>query len=374
MESYTLKHGLVFTENCRFEPLDVAFSGGVITDIAPDIQSGEVIDCKGCYLLPGLVDIHLHGCMGHDVCDGDTRSLSAIAGYEFSHGVTAFCPTTMTIPDDRLKAVLMSLKAYTTQAKMQGKAKMIGVHLEGPFVSKDMCGAQSSDSTQLPSAEKLMEYQSLTGGLIRLVTVAPEIEGAAEMISECGGEFHFSLGHTAADYDTAKAALAAGADHITHLFNAMPPFHHRETGVIGAAFDEGKCYAELICDGVHISPTAVRAAFKLFGDERIILISDSMEGTGMPDGSYTLGGQRVFKRGAQASLENGTLAGSVTNLYGCMKTAVSMGIPLESAVRAATINPARSVGCDDRFGSIVKGKAAHFVIADKADLSIKRVI
>ena len=374
MESYTLKNGLVFTENCRFEAIDVSFAQGVITDIAPDIQSGEVIDCEGCYLLPGLVDIHLHGCMGHDICDGGTRSLSAIAGYEFAHGVTAFCPATMTIPDDRLRAVLTAIKGFASQAKMQGRAELAGIHLEGPFISKDMCGAQSSGCTLPASADRLREYQALSGGLIRLVTVAPETEGALRMISKCAGEFHFSLGHTAADFDTARAALAAGADHITHLFNAMPPFHHRETGVIGAAFDDGRCYAELICDGVHISPTAVRAAFRLFGDERIVLISDSMEGTGMDDGSYTLGGQRVFKRGARATLENGTLAGSVTNLYDCMKTAVSMGIPLESAVRAATVNPARSIGCDDRFGSIAKGKAAHFVIADKSDLSIRKVI
>lgn len=375
MENYTLKNGLTFTENCRFERLDVTVSGGTVQRLAPYIpSSNDVIDCEGCYVLPGLVDIHMHGCMGHDVCDGDPRSLAAIAGYEFAHGVTSFCPTTMTLPEQRLKAVLKSIAAYSSQTKMQSKAEIIGIHLEGPFVSKEKCGAQNSCDILAPSAAKLREYQALAGGLIRLVTVAPEAEGAYDMISECADAFHFSLGHTAADYKTAAAALSAGADHMTHMYNAMPPFHHRDTGVIGAAFDDKRCYAEIICDGVHISPTAVRAAWRLFGDERMILISDSMEGTGMPDGSYTLGGQRVIKHKNRAALEDGTLAGSVTDLYDCLKTAVAMGIPIESAVRAATLNPARSVGCDDVCGSIAEGRAAHFLILDKSDLSIKRVI
>lgn len=370
----TLKNGCVFTHGTHFEQLDVCFENGVITGLSESSDTGEVIDCSGCYVLPGLVDIHMHGCCGHDVCDADVRSLSAIAGYEYAHGVTAFCPTTMTLPDDRLAAVLKSISAYSSQAKMQGKAEIVGVHLEGPFVSKEKCGAQSAEHTKAPSVSKLREYCSLAGGLIRLVTVAPEAEGAIDMISECSGEVHFSIGHTQADYGTASKAFAAGADHVTHLFNAMPAFHHRDTGVIGAAFDNASCFAELICDGVHISPTAVKAAFRLFGDDRIVFISDSMEGTGMPDGSYTLGGQRVFKRGSSASLEDGTLAGSVTDLYGCLKAAVSMGIPLESAVKAATINPCRSLGIDDKTGSIEVGKAAHFLILDKSDLSIKRVI
>ena len=371
----TLINGLVYTKDCRFEPLDVSFENGVISGISQaTAYNGEVIDCSGCYVLPGLIDIHLHGCMGHDVCDGDMRSLSAIAGFEYAHGVTAFCPATMTLPEDRLGAVLKALSAYSAHARLAGKAELIGVHLEGPFISKERCGAQNSADIKAPSSQKLREYQALAGGLIRVVTVAPETEGALDMIKECAGELHFSLGHTNASYDTAKAALAAGADHITHLYNAMPAMHHRDTGVIGAAFDDGKCAVELICDGQHVSPTAVRAAWRLFGDGRIILISDSMEAAGMPDGRYTLGGQRVIRQGDKAVLEDGTLAGSVFTLYDCLKSAVSMGIPLESAVRAATIDPARAVGADDRLGSIEVGKAAHFVVLDKESLAIINVI
>ena len=161
---------------------------------------------------------------------------------------------------------------------------------------------------------------------------------------------------------------------MTHLFNAMPAFHHRDTGVIGAAFDFQKCFAELICDGVHLSPTAVRAAFRLFGDDRIVLVSDSTEAAGMPDGEYSLGGQKVIKRGKEARLADGTLAGSVSDLYTCLVTAVSMGIPLESAVAAATVNPCRSVGTDGEYGSITPGKAAHFLILDKETLEIRQVI
>ena len=375
MNTTVLKNGLVYTERYTFEPLDVGISEGSITQTAERItDAGQVIDCSGCYVLPGLVDIHLHGCAGSDVCDGSPASLDRIAAYEFSRGVTAFCPTTMTLPDERLKAVLANIAEYHSGGCRPGRAEIIGANLEGPFLSAEKCGAQATEHIRRPSAEKLREYQAAAGGLIRLVTVAPEAEGAAGVIADLAGELHFSLGHTAADYDAAAEAFAAGADHVTHLFNAMPSFHHRDTGVIGAAFDNGSCFAELICDGVHVSPSAVRAAFKLFGEERTVLVSDSMEAAGMTDGDYTLGGQRVIRQGSRAALADGTLAGSVTDLFGCMLTAVSMGVPLETAVRAATANPARSIGADDRFGIIAPGRAAHFLVLDRETLNIRLVI
>ena len=370
MEETVLKNGLVYTEDLRFAPLDVGISGGSITALSEKLTGENVIDCSGCLVLPGLADIHLHGCAGCDVCDAGTASLDKIAAYEFSRGVTAFCPTTMTLPEERLTDVLRSISDYSPGS---GRAEVLGINLEGPFISAEKCGAQDSANILKPSADKLREWQRAAGGLIRLVTVAPEAEGAAECISECSGEFRFSLGHTAANYAAASAAFAAGADHVTHLFNAMPPFLHRETGVIGAAFD-ADCYVELICDGIHVSPPMIRAAFRLFGDDRIVLISDSMEAAGMPDGEYELGGQRVIRQGSTARLADGTIAGSMTDLYGCLLTAVKAGIPLESAVRAATINPCRSVGADGRFGSIAPGKAAHFLILDRDSLEIVRVL
>ena len=364
-----LKNGLLYTEECRFAPLEAAFSCGKVIAVGSGLEGGS-IDCSGCYVLPGLVDIHLHGAAGRDVCGG-ADALDAAAEYEFSRGVTAFCPATMTLPDEKLQAVLSEIRSYAA-GEHPGRAEIAGIHLEGPFISAGRCGAQKKEHIQLPSAEKLRRWQESAGGLIRLVTLAPELEGAVDLIAGCRGELRFSVGHTDADYAAAARAFNAGADHITHLYNAMPPFHHRAPGPIGAAFDSG-CYAELICDGVHTSPSAVRAAFRLFGD-RTVLVSDSMEAAGMPDGEYALGGQKVIRQGNTARLEDGTLAGSVTDLYGCLVTAVGMGIPLERAAAAATIAPARSIGVSDRFGSIAPGKAAHFLILDRKTLEIKNVI
>ena len=278
-----------------------------------------------------------------------------------------------TPPEEKLSDILRAAAEYKKAQPDDDRAELVGIHLEGPFISSDKKGAQNEEYIMPPSAEKLLCWQADAKGLLKLVTIAPELEGAADCISECRDKLRFSLGHTGSGYEAALKAIEAGADHITHMYNAMPPFLHREPGVIGAAFDKG-CYAELICDGVHVSPSAVRAAFRLFGDERIILISDSMEAAGMTEGEYQLGGQKVYVRGKRAVLSDGTIAGSITPLYSCMLYAVDMGIPLESAIKAATINPCRSIGIDDEYGSISIGKRAHLLLADIDSLDIIRVI
>ena len=370
-----IKNALVFTEECRFEPLTVITGGGRISGLLPaDVMikySGEVTDASGCYLLPGLTDIHLHGGAGHDFCEGTEEAIDAIAEFELSQGVTSFCPATMTLPEERITEILRCAAGYK-KAPHRG-AELVGVHLEGPFISRGKKGAQNEAYIQSPSAEKLRRWQAAAEGLVKLVTIAPELEGALDCIAECCGEMRFSLGHTESGYDTAVRAIEAGADHITHMYNAMPPFSHREPGVIGAAFDRG-CYAELICDGVHVSPSAVRAAFRLFGSGRTVLISDSMEAAGMPDGEYRLGGQAVRVSGSRAELSDGTIAGSVTSLYKCMLNAADMGIPLEAAVRAATIDPCRAIGIEEDHGSIAPGKLSHLILLDRESLAIRRVI
>ncbi len=377
----TVINGLVFTEEGAFESLTVMTEGDRITKTGKDLPpEGEVFDAEGCYVLPGLTDVHFHGCMGHDFCDGTIEALDAIAEYQFGQGVTCICPATMTLPDSRLCGILKNAAEYRRSVSRPDRAELVGVHLEGPFINRERKGAQNEGYIQTADAEKLRRWQDCAEGLVKLVTIAPETENALGCIRECRREFRFSIGHTNADSLTAAEAFRAGADHVTHLFNAMPPFGHRETGVVGAALDEGNCFVELICDGVHISPTMVRAVFRLFGDDRVVLISDSMEAAGMPDGSYSLGGQRVDVKGSLATLADGgpntvpTIAGSVTSLYKCMLTAVSMGIPLESAVRAAAVNPCRSIGIYDEYGSIAVGKRANFLVLDRNDLSIRAVI
>ena len=223
----------------------------------------------------------------------------------------------------------------------------------------------------------LKRLQTAANGKVRLVTVAPECENAISFIKAATDlGVTVSIGHTNADYDTAVNAFAAGATQITHMYNAMPPFHHRNPAVIGAAFDNENVRAELICDGVHVHPSAVRAAFKLFGADRIILISDSLRATGMPDGDYPFGGQTITLCGSRAVMADApdTLAGSVTNLMDCMRKAVSFGVPIADAVKAASFNPASSIGVDDRIGSLDSGKEASMVLLGKSDLSVRAII
>ncbi|MBP3271418.1 MAG: N-acetylglucosamine-6-phosphate deacetylase [Ruminococcus sp.] len=369
-----LKNGVVFTKDYKLERLDIRIDNGIITEISDSLSSDkDMIDCTGCYILPSLTDVHLHGCCGHDMCDASAESIEEIARYEFSCGVTQIFPATMTVADDRLERILASAAEYNRYPAKNNTAIIAGIHLEGPFISEKMAGAQRKELIQPPSYEKLLRWFDRSDGLIRLVTIAPETDGAIDLIKRAKNIFHFSLGHTMCTYKQASDAFYAGADHVTHLFNAMPQLHHRETGLIGAAADSD-CFAELICDGVHLSPAAVRLAFRMFGDDRIVLISDSMEAAGLPDGSYSLGGQTVIKNGKRAELKDGTLAGSVSTLYDCMVNAVKFGIPLISAVKAAAVNPCRSAGIYDKYGCIDTGRKASVIITDMSDLSLRTVI
>ncbi len=377
-----IKNGLVFSENNTFEPLTITTKKDLICQVSGGSANAdaadEIFDAADCYVIPGLTDIHFHGCDGHDFCDGTTEAFDAIGAFELKQGVTTICPATMTLSEEMLSGICKNAAAYhKAQENGEGRrdvSDLIGIHMEGPFINAHKKGAQNESYVQEPSAQKLRRWQQDAEGLVRLVSLAPEVPGALSCIEECRDEFRFSIAHTESDYDTAMSAFAAGADHVTHLYNAMPPFTHRAPGVIGAASDTPKTFVELICDGVHIAPSVVRATFRLFGDDRVILISDSMEATGKPDGIYSLGGLEVHVKGNHATLADGTLAGSATPLYQCMLTAVSMGIPLESAVKASTINPCRSIGMDSLYGSIREGKKAHFLVLNQKDLSIRAII
>lgn len=327
-----------------------------------------ILDAKSCYVIPGLVDIHFHGCVGHDFSDASPDGLAAIAEYQLSQGVTSICPASMTLSAETLQDICKCARDFSHKDCMDN-SRLVGVNLEGPFISNAKRGAQNPDYIRQADFTLLKQLQECAGGLVKLVTLAPETPGAIDFIRQAKRselrDISISIGHTQSDYATAKKAFACGADHITHLFNAMPAFTHREPGVIGAAFDTPGCFVEIICDGIHIDPSVIRAAFAMFGSKRVVLISDSMRATGLSDGNYTLGGLNVQVNGRHATLEDGTLAGSVTNLLECMRCAVSMGIPLETAVQCATINPARSIGIDTCYGSLEIGKAADFLLLDK---------
>lgn len=364
-----IKNVKVYGEDKRFAQGEVAIADGKFVETSACEADGEFIDGEGCYMIPGLVDIHFHGCVGADFCDGTPEALEKMAEYEASVGVTSICPASMTLSEEELLKIMAN-----AGARVNGSgAKLVGINMEGPFISEARKGAQKADDICLCDAEMFRRLQQAAKGLIKLVDIAPENEGAMEFIDKVKDEVVVSIAHTTSDYDTTVEALRRGASHVTHLYNAMPSLHHRDPGVIGAARDDKNCHVELICDGVHIHPSTVRATFAMFGAERIILISDSMRATGLTDGQYTLGGQDVFVKGPKATLADGTIAGSATDLMGCIRVAVQrMEISLEDAVACATINPAKEIGIDDRCGSIAPGKDADFVLLDQ-DLNVKAV-
>ena len=337
----------------------------------------NVLDGNGAYAIPGLIDLHFHGCVGDDFCDGDKEAIRRIAEYEASVGVTAIAPATMTLPVEELENILKTAVTYKKEyEKNKKRADFVGINMEGPFISPVKKGAQDERNIIPCNEEIAQKFLDASDNLVKFIGIAPEeSENTISFIKNMKDKVNISLAHTNADYESAKAAFDAGANHAVHLFNAMPAFTHREPGVVGAVSDSEHVMAEIICDGVHIHPSMVRAAFKMMGAERMIFISDSMRATGMPDGQYTLGGLDVKVRGNRATLvSDGALAGSVTNLADCMRTAITkMGIPLETAIACATKNPAISLGIYDERGSISVGKKADIVLLDE-DLTLKTVI
>jgi len=368
-----IKNGNVLMDDWKISRQDIYLQDEIIAGFSHPAMSGgeEVFDASGLYVLPGLVDIHIHGCMGVDFCDAEENAIEKMAEYLLSRGVTSFLGTSMSYDFLKLQSVFETAKLFM-EKKEAGGARLCGIHMEGPFFSAAKKGAQSGKYIVPPDISLFEKLQTLSGGNIRLVDVAPEMDGAMEFIAKISPSVTVSLAHTEADYETSAEAFRRGATHITHAFNAMPPFGHRDPGVIGAAFD-AKAMPELICDGKHIHPSVIRSVFSWFTDEKVILISDAMRATGLSDGTYDLGGQEVTVFQNAATLKDGTLAGSVADLFTCFQNAVSFGIPLESAARAASFNPARAVGLSEHIGSITVGKSADILILD-SKLQLKHVI
>lgn len=360
-----IRNAEVFDEKAGFVPRDICTDNNVIS---ADSTDGEVIDAKGLYAIPALCDIHMHGCAGHDVCDESPQGLEDMCRFELKNGVTRVLPTTMAIPHDAMLRVLGTIPKNTDYG-------ILGFNIEGSYISPQRACAHDSSNIFLFDNDDFDRLNSASDNRIRLVTVAPERDGAIDFIRHAVKRgIRVSLGHTNADYETAMAAFDAGASHLTHMFNAMPAVLHRAPSVIAAAFDSG-AMVELITDGIHVLPPVVRMAFAAFGDDRIILVSDSTRAAGMPDGKYTLGGLPVFKRGKMVCASNGQLAGSASTLFDCMRRAVTdMGIPLASAVKCACVNPLKALGLwDNGSSALACGSSADIVLLDSA-LEINAVI
>lgn len=358
------KNAVVFTAEGRFVPGGFRVEEGRFAEVFAGDRGGEGIDLGGARVIPGLIDLHTHGNSGADFSDGNYEGLKKMAAYLAAQGITSFAPASMTLPYDTLRAAF-STAARLVEEQPDGCARLRGIQMEGPFFSEKKKGAQNGAYLRLPDFAAFQELFDSCGGLVRIADVAPELEGAEDFVRKASRICTVSVAHTDAGYEAARIAFEAGARHLTHLFNAMPPLLHRDPGVIGAAAEREDVTAELICDGLHVHPSAVRAAFRLFPG-RVCLISDALRCCGMPDGAYMLGGQTVWLQGRIARLADGTIAGSASTVYDCLLNAVSFGIPREQAILSATLVPAKVLGCEAELGSIAPGKQADFVVCDEA--------
>ena len=340
-----------------FEVVDGKFGA-----ILPENVPADAIDLGGATVIPGLIEVHSHGCAGADFSDGDYEGLKAMAKQYAQWGVTSFAPASMTLPYDVLSKAFATAKQLVEE-NIEGLSVLRGIQMEGPFFCYAKRGAQNADYLQNPDFEGFKKLYDDCGGLVRIVDVAPELPGAAEFVAKASELCTVSIAHTDSDYDHAKAAVDAGVTHLTHLYNAMPAIHHRNPGVIPAAVENPKVRAEIIADGYHIHPSSVRLAFTMFKD-RMILVSDSGRCAGKDEGyQFDLGGQMAEIRGGVAKLVGTeTIACSASNLWACLCNAISWGIPEAEAVRAATYNPACALGVQDVVGSIETGKVADFLV------------
>ena len=355
------KNARIFTDDFQlhtgaFEVVDGKF-GAILPDTVPE----DAVDLGGATVIPGLIEVHSHGNTNHDFSDGDYEGLVAMARYYLSCGITSFAPASMTLDYGTLGKAFATARRLADE-KPQGCSVLRGIQMEGPYFSYKKKGAQNADYLKDPDFEGFQKLYNDCGGLIRIVDVAPELPGAEDFVRQASKLCTVSIAHTDSDYDHAKAAVDAGVTHLTHLYNAMPGITHRAPGVIPAASENPNVRAEIICDGIHIHPAAVRLGFAMFPG-RMILVSDSGRCAGLPDGAqFDLGGQSAWLRDGVGKLADGTIACSATNLYQCMLNCLRWQIREEDVIKAATYNPACALGVEDQVGSIATGKTADFLV------------
>ena len=359
------KNSWIITENGKIKS-NLIIEEGLIKSIG-DASTNDLIELpENCVVVPGFIDQHIHGAAGCDAMDGTVEDLKKIAVALASEGTTSFLATTMTQSPENIKKALASVKEYKENNFSEG-AEIAGVHLEGPFISKDHIGAQPLEYVANPSVEVFKVYEEASGNTIKLVSLAPEVEGAEELIKYLSSKkIVASIGHTGATYKDVEKAVLAGATNATHTYNAMKAIHHREVGTVGSTYLFDELNAEIICDGIHVSAPAIKLLYKNKPSDKFILITDAMRAKHMADGEYDLGGQPVIVKNNEARLPNGVLAGSVLKMNLAVKNVMNfLNLPLEEVVKYATINPARNLYIDHEVGSIKEGKRANLVVLDE---------
>ena len=346
--SIIYKNADVFGKIC-----DILVDDKKIADIGKFETDG--IDLLGQKVFPGLVDVHAHGCIGYDTMDA--KYLNEMSTYLAKNGTTSWLPTTMTMSIGDIK------KTVNVKLDNINGANVLGFHMEGPYISPKYKGAQNEDFIKNPSIDEFNEFEN-----IKIITIAPELEGSMDFIKKC--KAIVSIGHSDADFDCATEAINNGASCLTHTFNAMSPLHHRNPGIIGAAIDK-EIYVQVICDGTHIHKSVIKMLYKTFGKDRVVLISDSMCATGLSDGEYMFGGQKINVVNSVARTEDGAIAGSTSTLFTCVKKAIEFGIPEADAFYMASTTPSEMLGI--KKGKIEIGYDADFIVTDK-DYNIKMTV
>ncbi|MGW7875216.1 N-acetylglucosamine-6-phosphate deacetylase [Staphylococcus xylosus] len=367
MTKYVIANGRIYTENETIEQGYILIENGKIIQIAEGEYQGDLttIDVKGQHVLPGFIDIHMHGGYGEDAMDASFEGLKHLSESLLSEGTTSFLATTMTQSDENIIKALKNIVDYQEQQDSLNAASIVGIHLEGPFISEYKVGAQNPAYVQRPSVEKVQQFQEIANNQIQVMTFAPEVEGADETLSTLHDQINFSIGHTVATFDEVNEAVAQGAKHVTHLYNAGTPFEHRNPGLSGAAWINDDLSTESIVDGIHSHPASVKIAYKQKGNKRFFLITDAMRAKGMPDGEYDLGGQNVVVKGSEARLASGALAGSILKMNEGLKNLIAYtGASLDDLWRVTSLNQAIALKIEGDKGSIAIGKDADIVVVD----------
>ncbi len=343
---------------------DIAFKDGKIDRIENDCGIEGISLPENAVVVPAFIDEHIHGAMGSDTMDGSVNALTVMADALVKEGTTTFLATTMTQSKQNITRALKSVNEYRTLNRKEG-ARLLGVHLEGPYISSKFAGAQPLEYVVAPNIEEFDEYNEVSGNCIKIVTVAPETEGAEEFIKHLKSVGVIpSIGHTSAKHADILKAIESGASNVTHTYNAQSPLHHRDIGTVGSALYYDNLNCEVICDTIHVSVPAIKLLIKNKPHDKVTLITDAMRAKQMPDGISELGGQTVIVKNGEARLENGTLAGSVLKMNVAIKNLVNNGINFCDAIDFATVNPAKNLGIFDELGSVAVGKRADFTVLD----------